>query len=691
MKDNCEITGLSPEDASHWSDFHAIITGKSDISKPEKGSLDSYEKALSATFSNNKTHKGDQRKTESLVTHLEKSILSKFKDSKLIPFGSVKTGLSLKGGDLDLCFQQNNADAKKVIKRISGMMRGQGMEKVQALTRAKVPIIKFIDPRSGIHVDISINNSLALYNTKLLETYAEIDERVKRVALCVKHWALHRNICDPLSGTLSSYAWSNLVIAHLQLEGLLPNLQESEDRTIAKVDGREYDLTINTEAIVKEIETSAHELLVWFFYRFAKWDWENDVVSIRNNGKISRDEKGWNNENPTALEANNSDSKLRMGLHHLPIEDPFDLEHDLCRVVRAEGELSIKNELIRAVRMFNEGASWESICDTVSPERLEHLEPADLFHDLRTQDMESIRKNREEISKELKSNEELIVALEEEKQSCIKMSKAMRGVIDETSGLRKEHKAVVVELKKRNAMIDQAKNKRDEINSNIILPLHMIEEELAKVYSRLTEEIDLHRVPSLEKEKLQFSWFMELQSMHSKANEASELHKEFIKLVKQQKEDITKLKIFENKHDDTTKKLLDSEPLLKDKNVSHNEVKSHDKQIQNVQKILRKKRGQIHKLRRELGRLDAWIRKQTQPRSGSGKRYDKRKGGRKNKPVDHNMPITLGDISGLLSGEKTQSISSKKEKRSSSKKAGMKKLSNFGAHRGKRSSYQKKD
>ena len=36
----------------------------------------------------------------------------------------------------------------------------------------------------------------------------------------------------------------------------------------------------------------------------------------------------------------------------------------------------------------------------------------------------------------------------------------------------------------------------------------MIEDELSKVYNRLTEELDIHRVPSLAKEKEQFSWFM---------------------------------------------------------------------------------------------------------------------------------------------------------------------------------------
>ena len=79
-----------------------------------------------------------------------------------------------------MCLQISNADEKKTIKRIGGMLRGQGMEKVQTITRAKVPIVKFIDPRSGLNVDISINNTLALHNTRLLSEYAKLDKRVKR-------------------------------------------------------------------------------------------------------------------------------------------------------------------------------------------------------------------------------------------------------------------------------------------------------------------------------------------------------------------------------------------------------------------------------------------------------------------------------------------------------------------------------
>ena len=70
------------------------------------------------------------------------------------------------------------------------------------------------------------------------------------------------------------------------------------------------------------------------------------------------------NENPSAFEIFNSDKENpgRMGEHHLAVEDPFETEHDLSRVVRAEGELRIRNELLRAAMLFGSGSTWKEIC-----------------------------------------------------------------------------------------------------------------------------------------------------------------------------------------------------------------------------------------------------------------------------------------------------------------------------------------
>ena len=97
----------------------------------------------------------------------------------------------------------------------------------------------------------------------------------------------------------------------------------------------------------------------------------------------------------------------------------------------------------------------------------------------------------------------------------------------------------------------------------------------------------------------------------------------------------------------------------------------------------------MHKLRREAGRLDAWLRKKTsgKPRS---KGHGSRRSSKPQKGKGDSGPMTLGDISGLLSGMSEDS-SSKRIRKVSSKKAGMKKMGNFAAHRGSRGQFKKKD
>ena len=324
MSDRCDITGLSPEDSNLFQHLHSHLTNNLELKTPKQDSIASYVKPLESTISKNRINKGDERRKENLLKHLRKSVASKFQNSTLSPFGSAESGLSLKSGDFDLCLQIPEANQKKIIKRIGGMLRGQGMESVQILSRAKVPIVKFIDPRSGLNVDISINNTLALYNTKLLAQYAKVDKRVRELALCIKYWALHRNISDPPNGTLSSYAWSILVINHLIQENIIPNLQVASDRTIVEIDKREYDITINEDSRLENAnDKSIGELLYSFFLNYATFDWNNDIVSIRNGKPLTRDEKGWMNEQPSALDVINSEKEKppRMGEHHLSIEN----------------------------------------------------------------------------------------------------------------------------------------------------------------------------------------------------------------------------------------------------------------------------------------------------------------------------------------------------------------------------------
>jgi len=53
-------------------------------------------------------------------------------------------------------------------------------------------------------VDVTLNNRLAIANTRLLSDYGRIDGRLGQLVFVVKHWAKQRQINDAYRGTLSS-------------------------------------------------------------------------------------------------------------------------------------------------------------------------------------------------------------------------------------------------------------------------------------------------------------------------------------------------------------------------------------------------------------------------------------------------------------------------------------------------------
>ena len=70
------------------------------------------------------------------------------------------------------------------------------MEKVVCIPQAKVRIVKVWDPELKLACDMNVNNTLALENTRMIKTYVNIDERVRPLAMIVKHWTKQRILND---------------------------------------------------------------------------------------------------------------------------------------------------------------------------------------------------------------------------------------------------------------------------------------------------------------------------------------------------------------------------------------------------------------------------------------------------------------------------------------------------------------
>ena len=71
-----------------------------------------------------------------------------------------------------------------------------GMERVVCRAAAKVPIVKIWDPELQLACDMNVNNTLALENTRMIKTYVQLDERVRPLAIIIKHWTKQRILND---------------------------------------------------------------------------------------------------------------------------------------------------------------------------------------------------------------------------------------------------------------------------------------------------------------------------------------------------------------------------------------------------------------------------------------------------------------------------------------------------------------
>lgn len=76
-----------------------------------------------------------------------------------------------------------------------------------------------------MEIDVGFNNSMGVYNTRLLKLYGMSTADMRRSVLGLKLWAKHRDLAQARWGTLSSYSWVVIGIWAAQRAGLSPNFQ----------------------------------------------------------------------------------------------------------------------------------------------------------------------------------------------------------------------------------------------------------------------------------------------------------------------------------------------------------------------------------------------------------------------------------------------------------------------------------
>ncbi|XP_042369285.1 terminal uridylyltransferase 4 [Plectropomus leopardus] len=298
------------------------------------------------------TH-AEQQKREQILGSLERFIRKEYNDkAQLCLFGSSKNGFGFRDSDLDICMTleghetAERLNCKEIIEGLAKVLKKHtGLRNILPITTAKVPIVKFEHRQSGLEGDISLYNTLAQHNTRMLATYAALDPRVQFLGYTMKVFAKRCDIGDASRGSLSSYAYILMVLYFLQQRQppVIPVLQEIfNGKTVPQrmVDGWNAFFCDDLEdlrRLLSELQPNTESVgELWLgllrFYT-EEFDFKEHVISIRQRKRLTTFEKQWT-------------SKC------IAIEDPFDLNHNLGAGVSRKMTNFIMKAFINGRKLF---------------------------------------------------------------------------------------------------------------------------------------------------------------------------------------------------------------------------------------------------------------------------------------------------------------------------------------------------
>ena len=208
---------------------------------------------------------------------------------------------------------------------------------------------------------MNVNNVAALENTRMIKTYIQIDERVRPLAMIIKHWTKQRLLNDAgIGGTISSYTWICLIINFLQTRNppILPALHSLPFREVDKTTGQTShsgfaDDVDKLRGFGDANKESVGQLLFHFFRLYGhEIDYEKEAISVRQGKRILREEKGWH-----------PGGGQKEGTNRLCVEEPFNVERNLGNSADDYAWHGLHLEIRRAFDLLADGQQLDKACE----------------------------------------------------------------------------------------------------------------------------------------------------------------------------------------------------------------------------------------------------------------------------------------------------------------------------------------
>lgn len=154
------------------------------------------------------------------ISKIRAAVRELWPDADLQVFGSYATDLYLPGSDIDCVVNSKGRDKenRNSLYSLASFLKSKELAtRVEVIAKARVPIIKFVEPQSQIHIDVSFERINGLEAARLIREWLEETPGLRELVLIVKQFLHSRRLNNVHTGGLGGFSIICLVYSFLHL------------------------------------------------------------------------------------------------------------------------------------------------------------------------------------------------------------------------------------------------------------------------------------------------------------------------------------------------------------------------------------------------------------------------------------------------------------------------------------------
>lgn len=193
------------------------------------------------------------------------------------------------------------------------------IQNIHKITNSRCPIVRFYHEKHKINCDITLNNYLAVENTRLIKLLLNLESHLKNLIFVIRYWSKQKALNGLFKFNSYTIIW--MIIFYLQQIKCLPTVEflaRLDNVNEKLIHGWNCNYELDIEKINKEFVKNSQnysfvELLKGFFEYYSTFNFISTSIINTRRGTIDTYEQ----------------NKVMNKLNCINIQDPFDLEHNL--------------------------------------------------------------------------------------------------------------------------------------------------------------------------------------------------------------------------------------------------------------------------------------------------------------------------------------------------------------------------